>query len=261
MCTETTPKDDLYWFCSDCNKSFFDEYINKLDRSANFIGFKQNTKNGENEKKKIEKSKATKLKLQNKKEHERTNKLKKDEDEEDLEEIIVVPDEGEDQTKKDQECKFWADKGRCIYGEICHYKHSNKCQNIMTNGDCQDRNCKKNHPEVCYSMQQSGQCDRENCKFVHKKNRNITKRQRRSPNPRRFNSNYNNFYNRYQNQNGYDNDFFGYNTYNRNQWNMGMPMRRNTRPRNMRNPNYQIYRQPYPQPWEHPYVYEYPPIY
>ena len=146
---------------------FFDEYINKLDRSANFIGFKQTTKNGRNENKnKMETNKATKLKLHNKKEHETPNQLEEDED---LDEIKVVPDEGEDQTKKEQECKFWTDKGKCQFGEICHYKHSNKCQNIMTNGDCQDRNCKKKHPEVCYSMQQSGQCDRQNGKFVHKK--------------------------------------------------------------------------------------------
>ena len=33
--------DDIYWFCRDCNQLFLEEYINKIDRSANFLGFKQ----------------------------------------------------------------------------------------------------------------------------------------------------------------------------------------------------------------------------
>ena len=239
--------DDIYWFCGDCKQLFLEEYIKKIDRSANFLGFKQTPtiNNGENESNKAKKDEV-------KNSNDVKNKPNKDE-------IIEIPDNN--QTKKDQkkendrkqeeiqECKFWESKGRCNYGEICRYKHSNKCQNIMNNGDCEENNCKKKHPEVCYNMQYYGQCDRDDCKFVHQKNSN--RKQRKSTKHKNYSPNYNSYNNNYNNhhdQDWYNNDFFGYNP---NQWNMGKQMRA----QNMRAPPYQMFSQP----WQYPY--RYPPMY
>ena len=69
--------------------------------------------------------------------------------------------------KPQKPCRFWQ-KGRCRFEDKCWYLHQEKCDEILTYGECHKSECRLLHPDMCRSMKEKGICDNgKYCYYAH----------------------------------------------------------------------------------------------